>query len=62
MYVPEPVVTQLIADGTLQAVLTDWASTDPGFHIYYSSFRQVPVGLRLLIELIRELQPLGQLP
>lgn len=62
MYVPEPVVTQLIADGTLQAVLTDWASTDPGFHIYYSSFRQVPVGLRLLIELIRELQPLGKLP
>lgn len=62
MYVPEAVVATLVADGTLQTVLTDWASTDPGFHIYYSSSRQVPVGLRLLIELIRELQPLGELP
>ncbi|MFS2155902.1 hypothetical protein ACCD10_00940 [Pseudomonas sp. Pseusp122] len=31
MYVPEPVVTQPIADGTLQAVLTDRASTIPVF-------------------------------
>lgn len=62
MYVPTAVVAPQIADGTLQAVLQDWAHVDPGFHIYYSSFRQVPVGLRLLIELIRELAPMGALP
>jgi DNA-binding transcriptional LysR family regulator len=62
MYVPERVIARYIEDGTVQEVLRDWAHTDPGFHIYYSSFRQVPVGLRLLIDLIRELEPMGPLP
>ncbi len=47
------------ARGTLQLVLEDWATTSAGYHIYYSSRRQVPVGLRLLIDLIREIKPLG---
>ncbi len=62
MYVPERVIARYIEDGTVQEVLKDWAHTDPGFHFYYSSFRQVPVGLRLLIDLIRELEPMGPLP
>ncbi|MBD8480213.1 LysR family transcriptional regulator [Pseudomonas coleopterorum] len=62
MYVPERVIARYVEDGTVQEVLKDWAHTDPGFHIYYSSFRQVPVGLRLLIDLIRELEPMGPLP
>ncbi|WP_095093647.1 LysR family transcriptional regulator [Pseudomonas sp. Irchel 3A5] len=62
MYVPASVVERQIAEGSLQRVLEDWTHYDPGFHIYYSSFRQVPVGLRLLIDLIRELEPLGPLP
>ncbi|SEE15610.1 LysR family transcriptional regulator [Pseudomonas coleopterorum] len=62
MYVPERVIARYIEDGTVQEVLKDWTHTDPGFHIYYSSFRQVPVGLRLLIDLIRELEPMGPLP
>lgn len=62
VYVPERVIARYIEDGTVQEVLKDWAHTDPGFHIYYSSFRQVPVGLRLLIDLIRELEPMGPLP
>jgi DNA-binding transcriptional LysR family regulator len=62
MYVPEWAIARQIEEGTVQAVLKDWAHTDPGFHIYYSSFRQLPVGLRLLIDLIRELEPLGPLP
>lgn len=62
MYVPERVIARYVEDGTVQEVLKDWAHTDPGFHIYYSSFRQVPIGLRLLIDLIRELEPMGPLP
>jgi DNA-binding transcriptional LysR family regulator len=39
--------------------LDDWAPLGPGFHIYYSSRRQVPAALRLFIDLVRELRPLG---
>lgn len=60
MYCAEPAVAPLIASGAAQLVLEDWACTGPGFHIYYSSARQVPVGLRLLIDLIRDMQPLGR--
>lgn len=48
-----------VTDGRLRLVLPDWASMGDGFHIYYSSRRQVPTGLRLLMDLVRELQPLG---
>lgn len=58
-YAPEALVADDVASGRLELTLTDWAPTDEGFHIYYSSRRQVPVGLRLLIELIRELRPIG---
>lgn len=59
MYAPEPLLAPLLESGAVRLVLEDWASFGPGFHIYYSSHRQVPVGLRLLIDLIREMQPLG---
>jgi DNA-binding transcriptional LysR family regulator len=59
MYVSEPAVRDLVRDGELRTVLDEWAPTSPGFHIYYSSRRQVPAALRLFIELIRELRPLG---
>ena len=59
MYGPEPLLRDLIAAGTVEEVLADWAGRGPGFHVYYSSRRQVPTGLRLLIELIRERRPLG---
>ncbi|WP_223527560.1 LysR family transcriptional regulator [Pseudomonas sp. GL-R-19] len=58
-YCAEPIVAPLVAEGILQVVLEDWVSVGPGFHIYYSSYRQVPITLRLLIDLIRELSPLG---
>ncbi|MDH1256241.1 MULTISPECIES: LysR family transcriptional regulator [Pseudomonas] len=60
MYAPEPAMAPLIASGHVTTVLDDWASIAPGFHMYYSSHRQLPMGLRLLIDLIRELQPLGE--
>lgn len=59
MYGPEPLLAPLVKDGSVRLVLEDWTSPGPGYHIYYSSHRQVPVGLRLLIDLIRELKPLG---
>lgn len=57
-YLPEPCVAPLIARNAVHMVLPDWAPTGPGFHIYYSGRRQLPTGLRLLIDLIRELRPL----
>ena len=59
MYVPEPMVRQALNDGSLRTVLDDWAPLGPGFHVYYSSRRQVPAPLRLFIELVREMRPLG---
>ena len=59
MYGPEPLLRPLVKAGTVRLVLEAWSSPGPGFHIYYSSQRQVPTGLRLLIDLIREIQPLG---
>ena len=58
-YLPEPSVRPLVEQGRLRPVLVEWASIGPGLHIYYPGRRQLPTGLRLLIELIRELQPLG---
>ena len=58
-YTPEPSVRALVEQGKLEYVLEDWRSMGPAFHMYYSSRRQVPAGLKLLIDLIRELKPLG---
>lgn len=59
MYFPEPLVTPYVKDGRLRLVLTEWSPLEEGFHIYYSSRRQLPTGLRLLIEFIQEARPLG---
>lgn len=59
MYGPEPAMAEAVAQGTLEYVLEDWVTAGPGYHIYYSSRRHVPAGLKLLIDLIREVRPLG---
>jgi DNA-binding transcriptional LysR family regulator len=59
MYGPAPLMTPIVEAGEARFVLEDWSSPGPGFHIYYSSRRQLPAGLRLLIDLIREVRPLG---
>jgi len=59
MYVSDPMVRELVAQGLLRTVLDDWAPMGPGFHVYYSSRRQIPEALRLFIELVRELKPMG---
>jgi DNA-binding transcriptional LysR family regulator len=59
MYAPDFLVAQAVKDGVLTTVLEDWAAPGPGFHVYYSSRRQLPSALRLFIDLVRELRPLG---
>ena len=59
MYFPEPLVAPYVKDGRLRLVLTEWSPLEEGFHIYYSSRRQLPTGLRLRIEFIQEARPLG---
>lgn len=59
MYVADAMVRDDLASGALCTVLDDWAPLSGGYHIYYSSRRQVPAALRLLIDLVRELRPLG---
>ncbi len=59
MYAPAPLIASLVENGAVRIVMADWASPGPGFYVYYSSRRQVPTGLRLLIDLVRELRPLG---
>ena len=58
IYSTQPVLMPFVERGELRLILEDWRSPGEGFHIYYSSRRQVPNGLRLLIETIRELKPL----
>lgn len=58
-YLPEPCVTAPVRDGDLRLVLIDWSPAGAGFHLYHPGRRQLPTGLRLLIDLIREMRPLG---
>jgi len=59
MYGVEAIIVPDLTSGALRLVLDDWATTGPGYHIYYSGRRQLPTGLRVLIDLIREVRPLG---
>lgn len=59
MYAPEALLAPLVAAGSVRLVMEDWAPMGPGYYVYYSSRRHVPAGLRLLIDLIREMRPLG---
>jgi DNA-binding transcriptional LysR family regulator len=58
-YLPDPSVAPAVRRGDLQVVLEDWAPVGPGFHVYYPGRRQLPTGLRLLIDLVRDMRPLG---
>lgn len=55
----EPVFAPHLNGGTLTQVLEAFAISGPRFHLYYSSRCQLPAGLTALVELARELKPLG---
>lgn len=59
VYATEPIVAPHLASGALRLVLADHAARGPGFCLYHPGRRQMPAGLRLLVDLIREVQPLG---
>lgn len=59
IYGAEPVLRPHLESGQLRVILDDWAPMGAGFHAYYPGRRQVPTALRLLIDLIREVDPLG---
>lgn len=47
--------------GQLEVIMPEWASEGPPFMMYYPSRRQVPPGLRHLVDIIREDQNLPRL-
>lgn len=59
VYSAEPVLQSHFDSGALVPVLEDWAVQGEGFYMYYSSRRQVPTALRLLVDMIRQKRPLG---
>lgn len=58
-YGTEAIFARYLQRGELIQVLAEWSPMGPGFHLYYSGRRQLPTGLRLLADVIREVRPLG---
>ena len=52
-YVPEDMVTKLVAEGRLKRVLEDWCPSYPGYHLYYASRRQSSPAFALLVDALR---------
>ena len=50
---PEASIAQLVADGRLVPVLTEWSPQWTDFVLFYSSRRHVPVKLRVLVDFLR---------
>ncbi len=56
-YALEQRLASPLRDGTLQVVLPDWSPWEPAFHLYYPAARQMPPGLRELIDALKSRQP-----
>lgn len=52
-YCPEDRIRKHLERGELQIVLPDWSPIEPAFHMYYPGRRQMPPGLRELIDVLR---------
>ncbi|WP_313124963.1 LysR family transcriptional regulator [Pseudescherichia sp.] len=52
-YVPEILARPWLESGRLQAVLQDWCLVQQGYHIFYSSERQLLPALALIIDTLR---------
>jgi DNA-binding transcriptional LysR family regulator len=51
-WVPDDLVGEHIAAGRLRSTLDDWATTFPGYHLYYASRRASPA-LALVVDALR---------
>jgi DNA-binding transcriptional LysR family regulator len=56
-YCVERLAEPHLRSGKLEVVLPEWSSLGPPLAFYYSSRRQVPYGLQMLIQTIKEGQP-----
>lgn len=54
-YVPDRVAQPYLARGELVCVLEDWCPWIPGLFLYYPGHRNVPMGLRAFIDVLKEL-------
>jgi DNA-binding transcriptional LysR family regulator len=54
VYMINGYVEQLVQQGRLVRLLTDWSPLLPGFTLYYASRRRVPAKLRALIDFVRD--------
>jgi DNA-binding transcriptional LysR family regulator len=52
-YVPESLVQRHLESGALEAVLTQWSPSFPGYHLYYPSRRQPTPAFVKLVEALR---------
>jgi len=52
-FVPENLVTDAIADGSLQQVLDDWSPFFAGYYLYYPSRRQLSPAFAVLVDALR---------
>jgi len=52
-YVPEDLVSEQIASGTLVQVLDDWSPYFSGYHLYYPSRRQLSPAMSVIVEALR---------
>jgi DNA-binding transcriptional LysR family regulator len=59
VYTAKASVADDLATGRLRSVMEEWIVSGPALHLYYPGRRHLPLGLRLLVDLIREKRPLG---
>ena len=54
-FVPEQMARPYLDNGSLSALLSEWCPTYPGLYLYYPGHRQVPVGWRAFVGVLKEL-------
>jgi DNA-binding transcriptional LysR family regulator len=52
-WLPQDLAAAHVAAGRLELVMTDWAPTFPGVHVYYSSRRQLSRAVTLVVQALR---------
>lgn len=52
-YMPEDIVQQNLADGSLVQVLAEWCPVTPGYHLYYPSRKHPSPAFRLVVDALR---------